>query len=313
MALRHLAPLLLAGFASSNLRADVTITLSADVQSLQPIPMGLKLEPFGRSSGSSLRTTRVKGNQCLSSSGSSSNIIDLSKQDVTLMDGVRKIYTTVSLAKYGEIVAASAPKPSPEAQATVKMKTTTSVRHTGRTDSIYGIEAEEREITMLVETEITAAGAPLSGPLMRFVIQVWTAKHEEMVGRPALRELADFSAVRNTFANPIEMLQKVATSFTGSSEGMTAVVDEIKKGNSIVLREVSEVYLPILGAAFEKLAALRGQPLSAGFDANAPFSRMTTEVVEFSTAALDDAVFQIPPDYTAAMADEFLKGAKPVH
>lgn len=303
---------LVAGFASANLFADVTITLRSEAQSLQPIPMGMKMGLLGSAKGSSLQTMRVKGNRCLSSSETSSSLIDLSTQDVTLIDSVRKVYATVSLAKYGEIIAASMPKSNPAAQGKVKMKTTTSVRHTGQTETIHGIQAEEREITMLAETEI-AADSPLSGPLVRLVIQVWTAKHEEMVGRPALRELANFFAVRNAFANPIEMLQRVATSFTGSAEGMSAVVDEFRKGNSTILRGVSEVYMPILGAAFEKLAAQRGQPLSAGFDPNAPFTRMTQEVVEFSTATLDEGLFQIPPDYRAETSDEFLKRTAPEH
>jgi hypothetical protein len=306
MTVRPIVLSVIAVIASADLGADVTITYRSESQSLQSMPMGIGAEAF-RPTPQSTKSIRVKGAECLSSVGSLIFLTDLAKEEVQVSDSSRKIFATFPLAKYGEIIAALMPEPTPMAKAVTKMKATTSVRHTGRTETIQGIQAEEREIILSVETEIPT-GVPQSGPLFRYVIHSWTAKPEEMSSVPGLRELARFSAVHSYFANPAEMLQKVASGFTGTAEGMDSIIEEFKKENSVVLRTVGEMYMPALGAMLEKLAAKRGEPITAGFDPNAPFMRMTQDVVEFSTTTLDDALFEIPADYANVSPEELMKG-----
>ena len=75
---------------------------------------------------------------------------------------------------------------------------------TGRSATIQGIEADERELVITIE------GPPMPnvppGPMMRMVVQFWTAKDAETMRVPAIREVtgynlwayaADESAVRD--------------------------------------------------------------------------------------------------------------------
>jgi hypothetical protein len=290
----------------SMLSADVTVVSKSDFQSLQPLPLGLSDQGFKPAQGLSPGLVRIKGTKCASSAGALTTITDLLTQEITLIDSTKRIFATIPMSEYPDKLAAAIASPTAAASSKVKMSAKTSLRRTGRTDTILGIQVEEREIILSVETEILAGG-PQSGPLFKFVLLVWTAKPEEMSSNPALRELGAFSAVGNHFANPIEMLQKVVSTLTGTAEGMAAVVEEMGRVNSSVLRTEMEMYMPGLGAMAEKLAMQREQRVTGGFDPNAPFMRTTLRVIEISTAPLEDAMFQVPTEFVAAPAEELMK------
>jgi hypothetical protein len=307
MTIRPVLFWLAAGALSANLRADVTILTKSDSRRLQSLPLGLS-DPFTSLPPSSPMSFRVKGAKGVGSTGNFTTITDLAKQEITLIDGSKKIFATFPMQEYKDRMAAAMPQSSP--RTALKMRAKALLRQTGRTETIQGIQAEEREMTLSLETEILNAG-PQSGPLIRCVWQIWTAKPEEMLSVPALREFAGFAAVQNHFANPVEMLQKVATQMTGTAEGMDAVIEGMRKVNSVVLRSALEIYMPGLGAMAEKLALQRGQPITDGFDPNAPFSRTTQEVVGISTGPVEDDLFQIPAGYVAGPVEELMKSLIP--
>jgi hypothetical protein len=71
------------------------------------------------------------------------------------------------------------------------LKPTISSKLTGRTQTIQGIEAEEREFLMSVDGP-AMANIP-AGPAMNLLMEVWTAKSSETMRVPLVRELAGYN------------------------------------------------------------------------------------------------------------------------
>ena len=77
-----------------------------------------------------------------------------------------------------------------------------------------------------------------------------------------------------------------------------------------MLRSHMQMYLPIL-ARLGGLLQAQGKQLPAGYDVNSPLAEINSEVVEISSALIDDSLFQIPADYRATSLPEFLKFLQP--
>ncbi len=298
----------LAFFFANLLCGDVTIRYQSDFQPSTSMPPGMTDQVFKPAQASSPVSLRIKGSKALATAGSMTTITDLAKQEVTLIDPARRIFATIPASQFAGTMAAALPQLSANpAAASVRMRTKTSSKTTGRTDTIEGIQAEEREIAFSVEMEMPG-GAPQMGPLIKCILQIWTASPLETLRVAALRELSGFSAVQNYLTNPVEMLRKVMATLPGAEDGMTALVEEMRKNSSLVLRTHMEMYMPFLGAMANKMAEPKGQPITGGFDPNAPLMRMNQEVVEISSAPVEGSLFEIPKEFSSAPAEELLKG-----
>jgi hypothetical protein len=81
---------------------------------------------------------------------------------------------------------------------------------------------------------------------------------------------------------------------------------ELQSQPGVMLRTHMEMTSPMMAAAAPLLQA-QGQALPQGLDANAPLFSMTNEIVEVSTAPIDDSIFQIPEGYRKVEFAEILK------
>jgi TonB family protein len=95
--------------------------------------------------------------------------------------------------------------------------------------------------------------------------------------------------------DPVAALQKIFAGMPGFGQALSTMVEGSGKGG-LVLKTHVEMYMPVLAA------------LSSGnFDPNAAVMEATSEIVELSTAPVDEAIFQLPADYTSASVGDILK------
>jgi len=236
---------------------------------------------------------RVKGDLQKATTGKLILISDLAKQRVTLLDSESKTYATIPISQYMEQVAASVPV-SPQiaaqaraAAAQVKLNTAVESKMTGRTETIQGIQAEERQIT--VSITMTVPGAQQAALATRLIMERWTAKAEEEQRVPALAELARFnesSLSQLDFPNSLRSLFALTPGF----EDAIAKMSDAHKG--VVARMRLAVVPP---------AAMGDSPLMT----------LVQELKDFSTEPIPDSEFQVPPEYRATSFEEIFKTAIP--
>jgi TonB family protein len=275
------------------LRADVTVRYRA--QTSATAPAGLDLSA----------SIHVKGNKVYTTAGGMTMIIDAAKQEITLIDAAHKRFATIPASQYGKSIAAAMPDMPADISETMqsmfaKTKTTVETRNTGRTDTIQGIQAAERETTASIEMPLPE-GMP--GMRMNMVVRTWTAKPEEVLRVPALRELAALNTWQQYFMDPTGALMQ----FGQMGGGAMAPLKDAMRQDGVILRTRMQMFMPMPGA-------LAGQAPGQGPAGEAeagpkPLFEMSTELVELSSAPVDDALFQIPAEYAAADFGELMKGA----
>ncbi len=268
MRIRYL--LIAATFVSGAIRADVTIRYKRDLKAVMPMPVTDGTEAI-----------YMKGNKGSSASGDLTTIMDFARQEITLIDTVRKKYATVPASEYGAKIAVAVPQAG---AGPGSVKTKADSRKTGRTEVILGIQAEERED--LISMEMPMPAGAQGGMTMKLVTDVWTAAPGESLRVPAIRQLtAGFNLWQKYFMNPAEMIGR-------AMPGMASLVEEMSKDQSVILRTNMAIYMSSNPAAFME---------------------MKQEVVEISTAPLDDSLFRIPQDCSAAPFEEVFGGMVQAH
>ena len=292
--------------STSALRADVTIRYKNDynfASFLPPEMMGQALQQAAASMPQS-SVIQVKGNKGYSNSGKLISILDFGKQEITLVDAGNKRFTTLPMKDYAERMGAAMPVLPSEAQNSMaSMKTNFSSRKTGRTDVIQGVEAEESETVLSMDVPETTGTLP-AGPLMKMVMQVWTAKAEEALRVPAVRQWVGYTAYTNYLLDPVTAMQKMFANMPGLGQGLDKMLAERSKG--LVLKSHAEMYMPMLAMLSRQLEK-EGTAPPAGLDPKAPILEMNIEIVELSTTPVDDSVFQLPEDYRSAPIEDMMK------
>jgi len=283
------------------LRADATLRYHTDVKTAAGVP-GLPAGAGPDLGGMRDTVVRIKGNKAYSTQGNLTSIMDLTTRDVTLIDTVHKRFAKVSASQYAEQVKAAIPAMPTEARtALASMKSSVDTRNTGRTATIQGIQSEEHEFVLTME--LPPGGPPGAGPLMRMLMQIWTAKPEETQRVPALQEFQNYTAIATSTMNPMEMVSQVFSVLPGLGDSLRSMIADMSKSGSLSMRMHTEVSMPFLAAM-----AQQGVPLPPGFDASAPVIQMNQELVELSTESVEAALFEIPRDYQSATFEEILKG-----
>jgi hypothetical protein len=252
---------------------------------------------------------RVKGNRAYSSQGNLTSIMDLKSQDLILVDVEHKRFATVPAAQYAQRLKAAVPAMPEQARATLAtMKTNLESRDTGRIAAIQGVQSEEHEFVMTIDMPlpgIPQPAGPAPGPLMKIVIQMWTAQPDETRRVPALQEFRSYTAAASTL-NPTDMIKQVLSMLPGMGDNLGTMVEEMSRKGAMSMRTHMELSSPFLAVMSQQLP---GQALPAGLNPNAPLVTMNQEAVELSTDSIDDALFQVPADYQPASLEEILKGA----
>jgi hypothetical protein len=294
-------------FAAPVLRADVTIRYENDFKVASFLPSGAM--PFG-SSMPQLSLMRLKGNKAYANLGTFTSIVDVATQEITMIDADHKRFAKAPFQDYVDrmatMVLSSMPVLNAEApKAMASMKTTVSTRKTGRTDVIQGVQAEETEMTFSSDM-VRPNAVQQTGPTVRVVMQIWNARPEEALRNPAVRQLVGYSAYSKYLMNPTELLQKLFAQMPGFGQDFISGFQELSQNITLTLKLHIEAFMPML-AQLAKQAEAQGHPLPAGTDSNAPLMEMNHEVVEISTAAIEDSVFQIPADFEAGTFGDMMK------
>ena len=307
--IRSLTFLTLALCTPQGLRADVTIRYQSEFKpsaALQPI-----MEKLGKTMLAGSETSvRMKGNKAYTTAGNWFQIFDFAKQEVTLLDPMHKTFAAVPVSQFADKMAGVMPQATPEQtqaaqQALASIKTDVASKMTGRTAEIQGVQAEEREITVTMDSPMVPAGMNENGPTLRMVMHIWTAKKEEALRVPAIRELTGYQAWQKYVMNPVGMLQKLFGKMPGMSSAIGPMLDEISKNSSVILRTRVEMYMPFMAVLAKQMAGQSQAPLT--LDPDAPVMEMNQEVAELSSAAVDASLFEIPKDYAAVPADDMLR------
>jgi hypothetical protein len=309
--------------AAPVLHADVTVRYKTDFKLGSFLPAAAQQQissqklPFPP-----VMVVQIKGDKGYSTAGLAASLLDFTKQQITVLDSTHKLFATVYMKDFpGEIGAAMPTMPSipPAAQKILEsIKSNFSVRKTGRTDMILGVQVEESELTLTIQMPVPAdlplpPGMFQPGEIvtvMKMVMQIWSATPAELARVPALGELgAHMSATR--LMNPAAWLQQMLGRLPGFVEGATPMLDYFSKSNSPTLKSHGEIYIPVM-ARIAQLQQAQGQKPPAGLDADAPLLEINSEATELSDAALDDSIFVVPADYQSTTLTDLFKTLMPV-
>jgi hypothetical protein len=279
--------------------ADVTIRYKMEIKTNSALPAQMaRIMPQET-------VLRLKGGKGFSTSMGFNSIIDFTTKEITLLDTAGKRYAKLPYDQYGEEVARAMPEMPAEARAAMpSMKADISpTRVTGRTAVIQGVEAEEREIV------VSVAGPAMpnmpSGPMVKLVIHLWSAKPGEVMRVPAIRELTGYSLWSYATMNPTAVMDKMMKQLPGLGGAFAPLMEEMQKGTT-VLRVHMDMFMPAMAAMLQRMPA-GGNPSGASSDPNEPFMQMNQEVAELSAAPVPDSVFQIPEGYQEAPAADLIK------
>jgi hypothetical protein len=298
----------LLAFLAPSTRADATIRYHTDIQTTPLIPAAALDQTLGAMQDT---VVRIKGNKAYSSQGKLTSIMDLTTQDVILVDVPNKRFATATGDQFGQQLKSAIPAMPAQASAMLNsMKSHFESNSTGRTAVIQGIQAEEREFVLSVDMALPG-GPSTPAPFMKMVMQVWTPKPEEVQRVPVLQEFKNYTAVANFSTNSTEAIKQIMSMMPGMGDGLGAMMAEISKRGSVSLRMHTEVAMPFLAGMMQQMPPQARQALPAGFDPNAPLMQMNMELVELSADPLEEALFVVPADYQMASLEDILKAAIP--
>jgi malate synthase len=287
--------------------ADVTVRYKSEMKPNPGLPAQM-VETMGKGVSGTLppeSVLQIKGDKAYSTVGAIHSIVDMKNKQVTAMDPEKQQYGTSDLKQFAAEAGKLLSDLPPEARAAMgAMKMSSESRITGRTETIQGVEAEEREATMSIE------GPPIPnmppGPMIKMVMQFWTAKAGQEERNPALQELMQRRLWDYETMSPASIMQSIFHDMPGMGEGLAKFVQDMRSANSIVLRTSALMWMPSMVEMMKQIPADQN-PFGDKFDATAPIFELRNEVVEISTAAIPDSVFEVPADYKAVPIGEILK------
>jgi hypothetical protein len=301
---RRIAALFLS--AGPLLFADVTLRYNMEFKTTAPMPAG-QMPPAGPT------VLRIKGDKTYSTFGKLTTVGDLATNRTSVIDAEHMRFASGSSEDFVKAMAAAASAPTrnvpPQAQSAMQMfKADVQSRKTGRTETIQGIPAEESEVVISLNMNIPLPNVPAGGPFMRMVMHVWMASADDVARTPGLAELARYNAAAGGLANPGADFGSSFRSMLGALPGVgdmlekvRRAVDDLTKQPGMQLRSRMEMSSPMAAVLAQ------GQAPAGGLDPATPLFSMTNELVELSTAPIDDSVFQIPAGYREVGFEEIIK------
>jgi TonB family protein len=228
---------------------------------------------------------RIKGDKTLTKLGNLTAIIG-NNSSLTLINPATKQYAQSSMTEYAERVGAGLPA---AAAALKNLKLDVETRETGQFEMISGIRAEEHLTTMTVSTDVP--GVPAS-PVVRAELHMWLASPGDLNGFPELRQ---YSAQRALNASASEdAVARLLQQLPGAAEKLRAVTEA-------AARSAGSLTLKMQTAAYN----LKGDP-------NTPIAAITMTLAEISSDAIDESLFQVPPDFQMSSVAELVKASTPV-
>ena len=252
---------------------------------------------------------RIKGNKTYTETGHLMFIMDMKTQNLTTVDPANKRYATIPASQYADQAKIAMPAVPEQARAMLaSMKTSVESHSTGRTATILGIQTEERETVLTLD--LPMVGLPSTGgPLLKMVIQTWTATPEEVQRKEVLQELKAYMSSATSAMNPAEMVKQIGAIIPGFGDNLSGMISDMTKDGAVTLQTHMQILMPLLAIMTRQMPQPAGQAPPPEVDPNAPMMQMTQELVELSSDPVDDAIFQVPADYQSVSLEEVLKGA----
>lgn len=317
--LRHFVVLMLLS-APALLHADTTIRSKMSMKVAEGLPPAAAEQMAKAQQAQYPRETvvQLKGDRGYSNTGRTISVMDLTKQQITLIDPEHKLFATVYVKDFPGVIAAATPALPPAAQQFLQtIKPEFSSQKTGKTDTILGIQAEETEWTITLQMPVPPGMPPgREGikpgdmiPLMKMVLRIWTPLPSEVTRVPALTEYAAHSW-KPISADPATSMKQLLPNFPGLSEGLAKMAEEVGKNTGPALRTHLELYMPVLGQLAGMMQG-KNQQLLGTYDPSTPFVQSDNEVVEISTNPIDASVFDVPSGYTSTTLPDLLKAMRP--
>lgn len=286
--------------AAAPLFSDVTVRYQTTLTPASFLPPQAREQAEkALQSGAANMTMRMKNGKGLTTMGRWTTLADFAKEQVTLIDNEQHQYATMRPGELADHLGASMPQLPEEARKAMSaMKVDFKSKVTGRTETINGVAAEEREVAMTMEM-------PNNMGAMRMMMQIWSAKSDAGLTNAAIRELMGYNLWAYSFMNPASTMQKMTSHMPGLADSMKQMIDEFAKAKAVILRNTTSTYVPLPPAAIEQLAKMN--PGGPPPDPNAPMMKINQEVAELSTAPVDAKLFEIPADYKSVPAADLVK------
>ena len=237
--------------------ADVTVRYKSAVKPNPGMPAQI-VEMMSKGLRASMppeSVLQVKGEKGYSTLGPFRSIVDMKAKQITVLDAEKQQFATAPVNDFSEQAGKVFTDMPAEARAALSsMKISSDSRITGRTTTILGIEAEEREATMSIE------GPPIPnmppGPMVKLVMQFWTAKAGQEEKNPALKELLQRKLWDFETMSPAAMMQAMFREMPGMGEGMTKFIESMRTANTVVLRTSASMWMPAMSIAVRAAARL---------------------------------------------------------
>jgi hypothetical protein len=284
------------------LYADVTLRYKTEIKMNPTLPAQMTGAMGGADSVIPQdRVLQLKNGKGFSTAAGYNSITDFTTQEITLLDATTSRYAKLKASQLSGVLTSAAPKMPAEALAVMaSLKTDVSpARVTGRTAVIQGVESEEREIVISIAGPAVPNMPP--GPMVKMVMQMWTAKPGEVLRVPAIRELTGYAIWSWATMNPTAGMEGMMKQMPGFADILEPLMSDMQKGTT-VMRMHTEMFMPAMAAMLKQL------PGGESFDPGTPFMQMNQEAVELSTSPVSDSVFKIPESFHEADASDLIQG-----
>ncbi len=310
MRLRHTAGIASLLLLPALLSADTTLLYRMEGKANPTLPPAFS-QGFGAAfsaMGLADRAILIRGGKTRMKFGQLTMIADTPNGRVILLDTATSHFANIAVSQFlDETTRILTQAPAAASAVLASMKVDSSARLTGRTEQIHGIQAEEHEITM----SLSAALGPTTPvtTFMKMITQIWMATPEETARNPAIREFIDANAQTLPGMDSGDAILKAFSQLPSLGESLSSMTKEMNNRRSVRLRSNVQIFVPILATLAAQMPAPGGTPVN--FDANSPVAEMTDELVEISSAAIADSMFQVPSGYTAAPVEDLMAAMRP--
>lgn len=318
----------LAFFPALTLRADFSYEQTSKITGGVMASMMKVAGVFSKSAREPIRTSVVvKGDRMANLTADSASIIDLSAETITEVNFKQKQYSVVTFAEMAKFLEAMAQKTAKETGGKADVRFRASVKETGKTQTIGGLNTREVILTLVMEGEDKESGQKGS---MNVTSTMWLARdvpgYQEV--RAFQQKMAQkiawtpggnaFAQGRGDIAKGFADLQKEAAKLDGVPVLQTTVMGGAAEGqpgpaaSGQPAQPKQEAERPsITGALGSRLGGLGGfgrrkkeepkeepqaQPAAPSGGA-ASLMEVTTEMTNFSSAGVDASKLEVPAGF----------------
>jgi hypothetical protein len=319
--------------AAAGLYADFSYEQTTKITGGAMASMMKVASVFSKGAGQPVRATvMVQGDRMAHATPDSSTIIDLGKETITTVNFREKTYSVLTFAQMAQIMEQLSKKTAQQSGGKAEMNFKASVKETGQTRQISGLNTREVVLTLQMEGTDKESGNKGS---MTVTSDMWLAK--DIPGYAEVRDFyqrmaqkvtwtpgsSAFSQGRGDMAKAFADLQKEAAKMEGvpvlqvvsmgaAGEGQPGQTDQ-----QTAPRQEQRA-APSIGGSLSRLGGLGGfgrrkkeepqqqeQPAAGAAPAAAPGVLMetTTETANFSTGAVDASKFQTPAGFRQVESD----------